>query len=215
MDSVSLAPYPVAARALLRDSLLNAAVARLHESSWADVTMADVARGAGVSRQTLYNEFGSRGEFTQAFVLREADRFISAVELALADNAADGAAALSAAFDVFLAAAAENPLVRAVLAPGSESELLPLVTTRGQPLIERATERLSRAIQSRWTQVHSADAELLAGCLVRLAISHVAMPFGPSAIDGPALRRLLGPFVEQLLAAPPAAQGSRADSQIS
>ncbi len=45
--------------------------------------MADVAPPPGVSRQTLYKEFGSRDEFAQAFVLREAERFIDAVEGAL------------------------------------------------------------------------------------------------------------------------------------
>ena len=33
--------------------------------------MADVAAAGGVSRQTLYNEFGTRDEFAQAFVIRE------------------------------------------------------------------------------------------------------------------------------------------------
>ena len=42
--------------------------------------MAEVARAAGVSRQTLYKEFGTRQEFAQAFVLREADRFLGDVE---------------------------------------------------------------------------------------------------------------------------------------
>ena len=74
-------PYAVAARALLRDSLLDAAGTLLRDRSWGEVTMAEVARAAGVSRQTLYNEFGSRPEFAQAYVLREADRFIAAVEL--------------------------------------------------------------------------------------------------------------------------------------
>ena len=127
-------PYAVAARALLRDSLLDAAGALLRDRSWGEVTMAEVARAAGVSRQTLYNEFGSRPEFAQAYVLREADRFIAAVELAISANAPDAEAALGAAFDLFIAAAAENPLVRAVLTPGGESELLPLVTTRGESL---------------------------------------------------------------------------------
>ena len=42
--------------------------------------MADVARAAGVSRQTLYNEFGAAAELAQAFVLREADLFLDAVQ---------------------------------------------------------------------------------------------------------------------------------------
>jgi AcrR family transcriptional regulator len=191
-------PYAVAARALLRDSLLDAAGVLLRDRSWGDVTMAEVARTAGVSRQTLYNEFGSRPEFAQAYVLREADRFMAAVELAISANAPDAEAALGAAFDVFLSAAAENPLVRAVLTPGGESELLPLVTTRGESLVERATTRLTELIVVTWRGVGRRDAVLIAELLVRLAISHVAMPAGPAAIDGAAVRRALGPFVSEL-----------------
>ena len=53
-------PYAVAARALLRDTLLDAARRELEQRAWSEVTMADIALAAGVSRQTLYKEFGSR-----------------------------------------------------------------------------------------------------------------------------------------------------------
>ena len=195
------APYPVAARALLRDSLLDAAGSLLRDHSWGEVTMAEVARTAGVSRQTLYNEFGSRPEFAEVYVLREADRFMTAVETAIGEAAPDAERALGAAFDVFLEAAADNPLVRAVLSPGAESELLPLVTTRGDTLVEGATRRMADRIVELWPPVARRDAVLIAESLVRLAISHVAMPRGPARIDGAAVRRALGPFVRELTAA--------------
>src|ERR1700679_2753347 len=93
-------PYPVAARELLRNTLLDAACQQLQSSRWADVTMADIARAAGVSRQTLYKEFGSRDEFAQVLVMREANRFLVAVEGAITANLDDPARALAAAFDV-------------------------------------------------------------------------------------------------------------------
>ena len=55
--------YPVAARRLLHDMLLDAARELLSQRHWPDVTMAEVAGRAGVSRQTLYNEFRSRDDF--------------------------------------------------------------------------------------------------------------------------------------------------------
>src|SRR5271168_2879012 len=91
-------PYPVAAPELLRNTLLDAACAELATRPWAEVTMAHIARAAGVSRQTLYKEFGSRDEFAQTFVLREADGFIGAVEGALDAHLEDPQAALTAAF---------------------------------------------------------------------------------------------------------------------
>ncbi len=95
-------PYAVAARELLRDTLFDAARHELEQRAWSEVTMADVAAAAGVSRQTLYKEFGSRDEFAQAFVLREADGFIGAVEGALDAHLEDPRAALTAAFGLFL-----------------------------------------------------------------------------------------------------------------
>jgi AcrR family transcriptional regulator len=195
------APFAVAARELLRTTLLDAAHDLLADRPWSAVTMADVAAAAGVSRQTLYNEFGSRDEFAQAYVLREGDRFLAAVEEAVDEHVDDPAAALSAAFLVFLEAAAENPLVREVVAGDAGSEgLLPLVTTHGQPLIEHATGRLATILEARWQPVDAGDVRLLAESAVRLAISYAMRPAAPAAETAAAVTRLLDPFVERALA---------------
>ena len=112
--------------------------------------MAAVARGAGVSRQTLYKRFGSRGELAQAYVLREAARLVARVESAVTSNVEDPHRALSAAFDVFLSAAADNPLVRAITTDPGADELLELVTIRGGPVVAAATDRLSAVMQASW-----------------------------------------------------------------
>jgi AcrR family transcriptional regulator len=191
-------PYAVAARELLRDTLLDAARDLLRDRTWGEVTMADVAAAAGVSRQTLYSEFGSRPEFAQAFVLRESDRFLAAVEGAVLAHLDDPEAALVAAFDVFLTAAAEDPLVRSVVAGGDDS-LLPLVTTHGQPVVERAAERLAAVILSGWPHVDDRDARLLAESVVRLAISHAALPTGPAGMTAASVATLLGPYLERVV----------------
>ena len=79
-------PYRVAARQLLRDTLLDASRGLLADRPWAQITMSEVAQAAGVSRQTLYKEFGSRDEFAQAFVIREGARFLNAVEEAILNS---------------------------------------------------------------------------------------------------------------------------------
>ena len=96
------------------DRLLDGVGVVLSDVGWPEVTMAAVARAAGVSRQTLYKRFGSRGELAQAYVLREAAQLVARVETAVTSNVEDPHRALSAAFDVFLSAAADNPLVRAI-----------------------------------------------------------------------------------------------------
>jgi AcrR family transcriptional regulator len=191
-------PYPVAARELLRDTLLDAALDRLAVDPWAEVTMADVAAGAGVSRQTIYNQFGSRDELAQALVMREAERFGDAIEQILNAHLDDPNAALAAAVDLFLTAAARNALVRAV-ASGAADEMLALVTTQGRPVVEHASERLADAIHARWPQAGRHDCELLAECLVRLAISYVTLPAGSPEDTSAAIAELLGPYVDRVL----------------
>lgn len=199
MSTPPRTPYSVAARELLRDTLLDAAQAELQERRWSEVTMADIARSAGVSRQTLYNEFGSRDEFAQILVIRESDRFLDAVEAAVRAHLDEPAVALAAAFGVFLTAAAENPLVRTIVGGDGAEQLLALFTTQGKPLVDRASERVTDVLLSGWPLVPREDAELLSECLVRLAISYAALPQGPASMTAASLAKLLGPYIERVV----------------
>lgn len=193
-------PYSVAARQLLRDTLLDAARDQLVSRRWADVTMADIALAAGVSRQTLYKEFRSRDQFAAALAMREADRFLLAVEDAVGAHLDDPASALAAAFDVFLQAAGENSLVHTIVHGDGAEELLALFTTHGKPLVQSAAERLTTVMLASWPLLERPDAELLSECLVRLAISYAALPTGPASMTAASVARLLGPYIERLIA---------------
>jgi AcrR family transcriptional regulator len=193
--------YAEAARALLRDTLLDAAGDLMRERGWGEVTMAGVAAAAGVSRQTLYHTFGSRSDVAQAYVLREADRFVSSVEAALRAHPADPRRALVAALEVFLAAAEGHPLIRAIVSGGDGDELLALVTTRGGPVLGLAADRLAAVLAGIWTDVDTASIELVADCVVRLAISHATLPGAPPETTAAALGEVLGPYLESVVAA--------------
>lgn len=186
-------------RSLLRNRVLDAVGELLGERAWRDVTMADVASRAGVSRQTLYNEFGTRQEFSQVFVLREVDRFIAAIRATVAAHADDPTTALTSAFELFLVAAEHDPLVRAIVAGDGGDELLALVTTHGEPVLEHATGQLCAVMLEHWDGADPADARLLAEAVVRLAISYAALPSGPSSMTAESIRTLLGPFVREAL----------------
>jgi AcrR family transcriptional regulator len=193
-------PYSIAARELLRDTLLDGARDLLMDRSWAEVTMNDVATAAGVSRQTLYSEFGSRADFAQAFVLRESDMFLAAVEAAVNAHLDDPSAALSAAFDVFLMAAEEHPLIRAVVSgEGTADSLLPFITTQGKPVVQTASDRLATVMRAGWPQVSDGEAVLLADCLVRLAISYAALPSASKGVTGASVTTVLEPYVERIV----------------
>ncbi|MFG2127730.1 TetR/AcrR family transcriptional regulator [Streptomyces sp. NPDC048751] len=114
-----------------RESLLDAAYEALERRPWSAVRMVDVAAAAGVSRQTLYNEFGSKEGLARALVRREADGYLAGVERALT-TPADARDRLTATAEWTTAAARENALVRAMLT-GSWNERLPSPTLSGVP----------------------------------------------------------------------------------
>lgn len=161
--------------------------------------MAGVAAHAGVSRQTLYNAFGSRPDLARAYVSREADRFLTAVDAAVRDHATQPRQALQAALRVFLTTAGEHPLVQTITSADGSEELLPLVTTRGGPLITHVTDHLSELLVETWPQLRQADAAPIADALVRLAISYAALPSGDPGITASAIAEILGPRVDELL----------------
>lgn len=193
--------YRAATRQLLRDRLFDAARGALAERPWAEITMAQVARGAGVSRQTVYNECGSRDEFAQAFVIREGEAFITAVEAAIEANRHDPTAALGAALSRFLALAASDPLVGMLVAEDGTGGMLPLVTTRSGPILAWASTRIADAILREWPALHARDAKLLSEALVRLAISYATAPGTDAAQASADTVRLLSPFIERAIAA--------------
>ncbi|MCZ9354204.1 TetR/AcrR family transcriptional regulator [Streptomyces mutabilis] len=108
-----------------RESLLDAACTALARRPWSAVRMVDVAAAAGVSRQTLYNEFGNKEGLARALVRREADGYLSGVERALAgDGPGTPRERLTATAEWTVSAARDNALVRAMLT-GCWSERLP------------------------------------------------------------------------------------------
>ncbi len=192
--------YRGAVRQLLRDRLLDAGRDQLGERTWAQVTMAEIATAAGVSRQTLYNEFGSRDEFAQALVIREGSRFLDAVEEAIDENADDPLAALTAALERFLSIAREDPFVRLLLGDDGTGGMLPLVTTQSGPVLDWAGGRLVEAIAGHWPDVPRRYLRDLADTVVRLAVSHVAAPRDSPSRTATSIARLLAPGIERMLA---------------
>jgi len=193
--------YRGAVRQLLRDTLLDAAREQLRDRAWAQVTMAEIAAAAGVSRQTLYNEFGTREEFGQALVIREGSRLLDAVEQTIAAHAEDPLAALTAGLERFLTMATTDPFVRLLLGDDGTGGLLPLLTTESRPVLEWASQRVAATIRALWPEAASVDLDALADTLVRLAISHVTAPRDPPAKTAAAITGLLAPSIERMLEA--------------
>jgi AcrR family transcriptional regulator len=194
------APYHVAARELLRTSLLDAACDQLIARRWTEVTMADVALAAGVSRQTLYKQFGSREELGRVLVTRETDRLLSVVEKAVNVHREDLASALVGAFDVLVQAQADNALARAFVHEHGAGELLALLTAgRGRSLVELVTEHLTQLVLANWPRLDRRVAGALSECLVRLAVGYAVSPNGALSVGHAPVAALLGPYVKRLI----------------
>jgi AcrR family transcriptional regulator len=194
---VKRVPYAEASRALLRDSVLDAMRELLGSRDWSAITLADVARAAGVSRQTIYNEFGSRQGLAQGYALRLADRLAGAVEDAIYANVGDVYAAFLQGFRAFFADSAADPLVISLLSGVATPDLLQIITTDSGPIITHCSARLTSSFMNSWVRASAEDAGMLARAIVRLALSYVSMP--PEADHDVAadLARLMTPAAER------------------
>ncbi|HWF30420.1 MAG TPA: TetR family transcriptional regulator [Mycobacterium sp.] len=190
-------PYAEASRVLLRDSVLDAMRDLLQTRDWSAITLSDVASAAGISRQTIYNEFGSRQGLAQGYALRLADRLVDAVHAAIDANVGNIYEALLQGFRSFFAESAADPLVISLLTGVAKPDLLQIITTDSAPIIARASARLTSALTQSWVATSEGDAGVLARAIVRLAMSYVSMP--PEADHDVAmdLARLMTPFAER------------------
>jgi len=189
-------PYQAAARNLLRETIIDSVDDLVRSRGWSVTTMSHVAAAAGVSRQTLYNEFGSRQALVEAYVTREIEALIEQVTEAVRANADDAHRALRIAFDLFLRLASDEPVVQVIVNDAEGGELHQLLTGLGRAV---AAERIAHLIPEVWPQVGPADARLLAESLARLAISHALLPSEEPALTARGVGRMLAPFVDELL----------------
>ncbi|MGW5118373.1 TetR/AcrR family transcriptional regulator [Streptomyces noursei] len=168
-----------------REALLDAAYTALLVRAWADVRMVDVAAAAGVSRQTLYNAFGSKDGLARALVRRETETYLAGVERELARGDAgapgptdDAAARMTAAATWTLHTARTNPLVRAALT-GCWGDRLPLGQTGPAELVGRFRERAVAALSPGRPREQLPALDAACETAARLTLSCVIAPAGP------------------------------------
>lgn len=190
-------PYAEASRVLLRDSILDGMRGLLMTRDWSAITLSHVAQAAGISRQTIYNEFGSRQGLAEGYAMRLADRLVDAVDQAINHNVGQVYEAFLEGFRTFFVDSAADPLVISLLTGASKPDLLQIITTGSGPIISRCSDRLTGIFQNSWMKASDEDSGVLARAIVRLAMSYVSMP--PEADHDVAgdLARLMTPFAER------------------
>jgi AcrR family transcriptional regulator len=166
-----------------RDALLDAAYETIVSGDWPTVRMADIAGRAGVSRQTLYNEFGNRDQLAAALALREAERFRVITGDAARHAPGDVGDATAAAVTAALEAALDNPLIKAALTDDT-SGLLPYLTTRSAVIMDVFRRDSTEIFTGRWPELAerpecAEEVGWICETAFRLVISHLIVPSEP------------------------------------
>lgn len=191
--------YADAAERLLRSTVLDSVSDLLITNEWDKLSMSAIASVAGVSRQTLYNEFGGREGLAEAYIIREAGRFLDAVETSVGAHRDSLVDAMEAAVRAVLVIADTHPALRAIVAGTASPELLePLVSSPDGPVVDLAAGRLAAILEVHWPDVDPLDFEVLSDAVVRLALSHLTQP--RLGIDDAvaAMVRVLAPYLRTL-----------------
>ncbi|GAA5041027.1 TetR/AcrR family transcriptional regulator [Streptomyces similanensis] len=168
-----MARFRETVRSLLREHLLDTAYALVAEHGFDRLRMSHLATAAGVSRQTLYSELGSKDEVGEALFQREVERCMRGIELSLARHPGDLRAAVAAAVEFALRLAADNPLVQAMFSSSVDHGMLRYLTTRPEAAFATAEAAADAYAAGAWPQIDPASRALAVQAAIRLTASHV------------------------------------------
>ncbi len=167
----------------MRERVVDAAVRLTGEVGWSQVTMARLAEVVGVSRQTVYNEVGTKPGLAEAMILRELDRFLGVVSEAFDAHPDDLVAAIRTSAEHVLEHAQGNDLLHAVVSAthGADTELLPLLTTHAESLLVAAKAVIAERIVPYDVPIAGEHLDAAIDMVVRVVLSHVMQPSAPPA----------------------------------
>lgn len=168
-----------------RDRLLDAAQHVVETDGWSTVTMSRIAGLAGVSRQTVHNELGTKHALAQSLALRELDRFLDVVRTRMAAES-DLVGAVRAACEGVLELGENSLLVRTIVTSvpsEQDGDLLAILTTESGEIVETASLVVKQSLVDGFSPLPFDDAELdvAVEVVVRLVLSCITRPSKPAA----------------------------------
>ncbi len=172
--------------ATTRERIVDAAVRMMGELGWAQVTMVRLADEVGVSRQTVYNEIGTKAGLAEAMIMRELERFMDVVSVAFDEHPDDLLGAIEQAAGSVLEHAHDNAMLHAVVSAthGADTELLPLLTTHSANLLTVAKSVLADRVRPYGTGLTEDRLDAAIDMVVRVVLSHVMQPSGTPSRTG-------------------------------
>ncbi|WP_211206442.1 TetR/AcrR family transcriptional regulator [Demetria terragena] len=166
--------------ASMSERVIDAATRITAAEGWSAVTMSRLAQDVGVSRQTVYNVVGSKEELAKAVVLTELGRFLSVVENSFEEHTDSLVDAVRAATVGVLELAVDSRILRSVVAAthGSDTDLLPLLTTHAGPLLAQTRAVVAHGLRHYQTPLTGGQIGIAIDTVVRLVLSHAMQPSG-------------------------------------
>jgi AcrR family transcriptional regulator len=154
--------------------ILDATLATMGDHGVARLTLEDVAKRAGLSRQTVYRYFPSKGELLEATVLREEKIFIANMKTA-AGRQRELEPALRAAIEAALRTGQAHVLLNRLMAT-EPTALVALVTTDRGPVLSAARQALEDILAGWLPKAPKARLGMAADAVARLLVSYVMNP---------------------------------------
>lgn len=166
------------------ERLLDAAQQLVESEGWSAVTMSRIARMAGVSRQTVHNELGTKHALAQALALRELERFLAVVRDSLR-GCDDIIAGVRAACRAALELGERSALVRTIVTSvpsEQDGDLLAILTTESGEIVAAASAVVKAELVDQFSPLPFDDVELdvAVEVVVRLVLSSITRPSKPA-----------------------------------
>jgi AcrR family transcriptional regulator len=172
----------------LRGVIVAAATHLNTEVGWSALTMARLAERVGVSRQTVYNEVGSKAHLAELIRQRATRQLEKIIDDAFVRHPTDAVGGVREAAREFLQAVQVDPMLQAILASsqGVPSDLLPS-PAQDTSLMLRGARLSLRSNLDRY-ELHLTEDEraIFVESTIRLVLSKALHPSAPpeEAADG-------------------------------
>jgi AcrR family transcriptional regulator len=173
-----VAVYPVneAFRREVRERALDVARELTLERGWQRIRFVEVADAVGVSRPTMYSEFGNKAGLGEALVSAETTDFLSGLVGEIGQRSNDLSGAAKAALRYTVLQAHDNPLLHGMLTNAGDTDLLLLLTSQSGPVLSTAISVLTDWFVENFPEYPPALLGELIESLVRLTLSHLVQP---------------------------------------
>jgi len=157
-----------------RDVIIDSAVTEMTRVGLRKLSLVEVARVAGVSRQTVYRYFRDRDELIAAVVSRDVDATLVEANAAV-ERIADLREALRTGIAMVLQSARTHPVLDALLA--SEPDVIvPFLSSPGNPVLRVARPVIEELIARRRPTVSVGRMRIFADVVARILVSYTVMP---------------------------------------